>query len=226
MQSPSSFLVFGFAFLSLTVVGLACRAFQRWHAPALAIVWLSLTGGLAFSGSLLNFDSFPPPLMRLLLPTLVVTGLWSLSGLASPALGRWSLAGMVAFQAFRLPLELLMHRAAREGVMPPQMSYSGRNFDILTGILALVLGFTLHAKPQLSLRWVWAWNIVGLLLLINVVTVAVMSLPGPSRVFWQEPANLWVATFPFVWLPSVLVPLALAGHLLIARKLLAARDRT
>ncbi len=32
-----------------------------------------------------------------------------------------------------------MNRAAEEGVMPVQMSYSGFNFDILTGLLGLFL---------------------------------------------------------------------------------------
>jgi len=38
---------------------------------------------------------------------------------------------LVGFQVFRFPLELAMHRAYVEGVMPVQMSYSGRNFDIV-----------------------------------------------------------------------------------------------
>lgn len=36
-----------------------------------------------------------------------------------------------------------MNRAAEEGVMPVQMSYSGFNFDILTGLSALILGLFL-----------------------------------------------------------------------------------
>ena len=53
------------------------------------------------------------------------------------------LAYLVGFQAFRFPLELAIHRAYVEGVMPVQMSYSGRNFDIVTGLTALVLAAAL-----------------------------------------------------------------------------------
>ena len=44
---------------------------------------------------------------------------------------------LVAVQGFRLPLELAMHRLYERGIMPEQMSYSGRNFDIVTGATAL-----------------------------------------------------------------------------------------
>ena len=43
------------------------------------------------------------------------------------------LATLVGVQAFRLPLELLMHRAGGLGIMPPELSYGGYNYDIVTG---------------------------------------------------------------------------------------------
>ncbi|WP_437619876.1 hypothetical protein [Sorangium sp. So ce1151] len=74
------------------------------------------------------------------------------------------------------PLELLMHRAALEGVMPAEMSYSGLNLDILTGARALVLA------PLLALRrvprWIVAgWNALGSALLFVMAAVALLSSP-------------------------------------------------
>jgi hypothetical protein len=63
------------------------------------------------------------------------------------------------------------------------------------------------------------WNALGLLLLANIVTVAVLSAPSPLRVFRNAPANSWVAHAPWVWLPAVLVQAALFGHLLVFRAL-------
>ena len=182
-------------------------------------IWVSLTGALAGAGLLAHFDSFPPPVLRLVLPALLVTVLLCLSSVGRGWLERTSLASLIGFQAFRFPLELIMHWAAREGVMPPQMTFTGRNWDILTGLLALPLAW-LVSKGKLGPGAVWVWNVVGLGLLVNVVGVAILSVPGPFRVFMNEPANTWIAHFPFIWLPTVLVPLALAGHVLVARKLL------
>ena len=49
------------------------------------------------------------------------------------------LVALIGFQAFRLPLELVMHRAAAAGIMPNVMMFTGYNFDIVTGATALPL---------------------------------------------------------------------------------------
>jgi hypothetical protein len=61
--------------------------------------------------------------------------------------------------------------------------------------------------------------VMGFGLLLNVLTVAILSTPTPLRVFMNEPANVWITQAPFVWLVAVLVPTALAGHLVIFRRL-------
>ena len=101
--------------------------------------------------------------------------------------------------------------------MPVQMSYSGYNFDIVTGASALVLSVLL-ARGKAGTTAVRIWNAVGFLLLVNIVTIAVASLPM-FHAFGEDHVNDWVTYTPFVWLPGVLVPAALLGHLLIWRKL-------
>lgn len=64
-----------------------------------------------------------------------------------------------------------------------------------------------------------AWNLAGLALLANIVTIAVLSLPLPLRRFPGPPANLLRLHLPPVWLPSFGVQAALFGHLLVFRKL-------
>ncbi|HKQ78896.1 MAG TPA: hypothetical protein VJ810_34675 [Blastocatellia bacterium] len=60
---------------------------------------------------------------------------------------------------------------------------------------------------------------MGLALLINIVTIAILSAPTPLRKFFNEPANTFVTYFPFVWLPAFLVQAAWFGHLLVFRRL-------
>lgn len=132
---------------------------------------------------------------------------------------RTSLAALVGAQAFRLPLELVMHRASTEGVMQPQMSYSGYNFDILTGASAAVLA-VLVAMGRASRSRVRLWNAIGFVLLVNIVGIAILSFPL-FAFFGPDKLNVWVTYPPFVWLAGVLVPAALLGHILIWRKLFA-----
>jgi hypothetical protein len=98
------------------------------------------------------------------------------------------------------------------------MTWSGMNFDILTGVTALILAPVASRIPR---ALVLTWNTVGLGLLLWVVLVASLSFPTAFQVF--HPDNTWVARFPYVWLPSVLVTAALLGHVVVFRKLLKTR---
>jgi len=124
---------------------------------------------------------------------------------------------LVAVQGFRLPLELAMHAMYERGIMPGVMSYSGRNFDIVTGATAIAVAILVKRGIGGS-RLVAGWNVLGLALLVNVVTVAILATPRFAY-FGPESLNTWVTYPPFVWLPAVMVLAALTGHLLIFRAL-------
>ena len=51
------------------------------------------------------------------------------------------------------------------------MSYSGLNFDIVTGITAIVVA-ALLATGRAGVRTVRAWNVMGTLLLVNIIVIA------------------------------------------------------
>jgi hypothetical protein len=128
---------------------------------------------------------------------------------------------LVGAQGFRLPLELVMHRAAHDGLMPVQMSFAGYNFDIVTGATAIALGLWMW-WGEVPRAVVVAWNALGIGLLAGIVVIAVASTPA-LHAFGREPSalNTFVAYVPFVWLPSVLVVGAIVGHIAITRRLLA-----
>lgn len=105
--------------------------------------------------------------------------------------------------------------------MPPQMTYTGSNFDIVTGLsAAAVAGLCAWERAP---RWLLvAWNALGSALLVTILAIALASMPM-FRAFGGEPerVNTWVAFFPFVWLPAGPVTVALLGHLLLWRRLLS-----
>lgn len=185
----------------------------------LTALWLGFSGRLAATG----FLSFEPPT----LPPLLVLALLGTIGLAFSRFGTRLAFGLplpllVGFQAFRVPVEILLARGHAEGLVPVQLTWSGLNFDVLSGVLAALLALLARLGPVP--RWLlFAWSFVGLGLLVNVVAIAALSAPTPLRVFLAEPANVFVARFPFVWLPGFLVPMALFGHLLVLRRLFAAQ---
>jgi hypothetical protein len=194
------------------------------RAAAVIVAWMTVTAVAASSGQLARFDRVPPPMALLILSVFTLAfgvGMGPLGGRLAASV---SLATLVSLQAFRLPLELVMHRAATLGIMPPEMSYSGYNLDIVTGAGALVLGLLLRAGVAVPRAAVWVWNLWGLWCLAVITVVAVASSPM-VRAFGDDPrhVNTWVLFFPYVWLPAVLVTVALAGHLVVTRALLKSR---
>lgn len=183
-------------------------------------MWIALVGGAAAAGVLARFDRTPPP-MALLLPVIFGGSIvLALSAVGRSMAQAWPLAALVGVQMFRLPLELVMHRAARLGIMPEELSYSGYNLDIVTGATAVVI-VALMARRPLPRAVLWAWNLWGVWCLLVIAWVARTSSPL-VRGFGDDPrhVNTWVLYLPYVWLPAVLVMIALTGHLVLTRKLL------
>ena len=62
----------------------------------------------------------------------------------------------------------------------------------------------------------------------DVSVIALIAVIGSPLVhgFGIDPTNLntWVLFFPYIWLPSVLVMIAIFGHIVITRKLLQAEN--
>jgi hypothetical protein len=190
-------------------------------AAVASVAWLAVTGAAARAG-ILRFDTLPPTMLLALVVMVAGTVILSRSRLGIRLSEALPMAALVGWQGFRLPLELLMHRAYTQGIMPVEMSYTGLNFDIVTGATALIVAALLLAG-RAPKALVWAWNVMGSALLLNVLVIALLSAPTPLRVFRDGPPNVWVTQFPFVYLPMVMVATALLGHLLIFRKLVAAR---
>jgi hypothetical protein len=224
--TPSSLVTFGIGGLAVLVAALFLAAVARVdrarlpRASVAVAVWLGGWLALAEIGVLARFDLRPPPLAALLVASLVAGVALGRSGLAGRVARGMPLAALVGFHAFRLPLELVMHRAAAEGVMPAQMSYGGWNYDVVTGATALILAPFADRLPRAVLL---AWNVLGSTLLAVIVVVAVASTPL-IHAFGQTPdrLNTFIAAAPFVWLPAVLVAAALAGHIVVFRALAAA----
>lgn len=208
--------------VAISIVGLAARFVDRTAAirsAAAIVAWLALTGALSSLGLFARWTSRPPPLMPSMALMLALTVWLALSRIGMKTSQSVPMAALVGVQAFRLPLEVVMHEAAAEGLTPAQMSWSGLNFDVITGATAIAVA-SLAATGNAP-RWLLlAWNVAGLALVVTVASIGIASTPMFAA-FGTDPArvNTWIAWFPFSWLPTFLVPVALAGHLVMLRRL-------
>ena len=120
---------------------------------------------------------------------------------------------LTLLHVIRIPVELVLYWLFLGGAVPELMTFAGRNFDILAGITAPLVYYFGYVKQKLGARVILLWNVVALILLINIVVNALLSAPLPFQQFAFEQPNVAVLYFPFVWLPSVVVPIVLFAHL-------------
>ncbi len=214
MNQPSAELV---AFFEIQVALVAM--FWTWtlgRRAGIGIgIFLAGTWLAAYAGWM-RFGPIPPPVPALLVPVTIATAVMA----RRAPVERLGLGWLIGFQSFRILVEIFLWWGHREGVVPVQLTWEGRNFDVLTGLSAPVMGW-LAARGSLATMAIKIWNLAGLALLVNVVSVAALSMPTPLQRF--EPVNLFVAEAPFVWLPLFLVQSAWFGHVALWR--LTGRDQ-
>jgi len=191
----------------------------------IAVVVMGLSAFAALSGKLAQFDSFPPPMLVMIVSVFAMAFAFGFSPFGRDGAANISFAALIGFQAFRLPLELVMHHASTVGIMPVELSFSGYNFDIVTGTGALAIFVLLKSGRMVAPAVLWAWNIWGSFCLVVIAAIAITTSPI-VRLFGDDPnhLNTWVLYFPYVWLPVVLVTIAIIGHVVIWRKLLSHRQ--
>lgn len=235
MSTHESWFLFG-AFLLLPAVMLAIaitllasvtakdlRARTLWRGALTCVSWMVGWCAIGASNVLDHWESRPPRAFLMVVVLFAVTFALAF-GKVGTRMRELPTRTLIALQAFRLPVELLMYRAALEGLMPIQMSFAGYNYEIVTASTAALIGaFGLWSSRPLP-HWLgWAFSALGLGTLTTILVIALASMPtfaafGPDRV------NTWVTHFPYVLLPAVLVQVALFGHLVLLRKLNRERD--
>ncbi|MDH4391121.1 MAG: hypothetical protein QE285_06820 [Aquabacterium sp.] len=185
----------------------------------------AFSAALAASGLLARMGVQPPALAVLTVATQALLLWHALSPRGALVAQHAALPALVLLQAFRLPLELLMLHAAQVGVMPVEFSMVGYNLDVVTGAVALPLGVLLWRRTHVPPLLVWLWNVWGMACLLVIVGLALATSPNLA-LFGNEPAHLslWVLRFPYVWLPVLLVGVAVYGHVIVTRKLLRRSD--
>lgn len=206
-----------FAFLA----AVACTAQSRTESRKLAIrsavvivLYLMVTALLVRSG--LFKRSFIPYGPMFLIGTVSAASVFGLTPIGNKVAQRVSTAWLVLFQAFRLPLELVLHDWYKSGTIPETMTWTGSNWDIATGVLALLtFAFVNHR------RWLaWLFNIVGIVLLLNVGRVAILSSPVPFGWHVDPPLEL-ILTLPYAYIVPICVGGAALGHVVLTRRLLS-----
>ncbi len=185
----------------------------------LLVLWLGVQGILAYVGVYLEIDNSPPPILfALAIPVL------SMIIVLSTAQGRRFTNFMdgtilTYLHLVRIPVEIIMLWLYHHGQIPQSMTFKGLNFDILSGLTAPVIAFFGMSKRLISNRYLVIWNVIALALFVNIVVHGVLASPSVFQKFAFHQPNVAILYFPFIWLPSCIIPLVIFSHVAVLKRL-------
>jgi hypothetical protein len=204
--------VWGVGFASAKLGGPAAR---RSLVAALGLaLWLAVLGTVVATG--LVAASPLPWLMLLFFASNAMAIAVALSRVGGWLAAAVPVSTLVLFQGFRLPLELVLHDWVRQGSIPETMTWTGSNIDIVAGATALIAAIPARTSRVAA----WTANIVGIVLLLNVMRVAIMSSPLPFAWGLSNPLLLG-GHLPYALIVPVCVAGALGGHVVLTRALIS-----
>ena len=211
------FILTTFLTVGIFLYAIRQTVFKQTSAKILAFLiafWLIFQMILSVGGFYLITDVIPPRLFIFgVLPTFLVFILYFIFA-RKTFIEKMPLKILTILHIIRIPVEIVLLWLFQQKLVPQMMTFEGTNFDILSGITApliLWLGFR-NGKPNRILLIVW--NFLALGFLVNIVTTAILSLPFPIQQINFDQPNLAVLYFPFIWLPTIVVPLVLFSHLI------------
>lgn len=213
----------GLTFLATTLltVWLFFRA-TNYSKLSLGIIisWAILHSIFALIGFYLDISVIPPRILLSLLPVFIFIGILFNSQKGKEFIDGLNLKKLTLLHAVRMPVEIVLYWLFLYKAIPELMTFEGRNFDILAGITAPIVYYLVFVKKSMSKKTLLVWNIICLLLLINIVVNGVLASPVPFQQFAFDQPNIALIYFPFNLLPSMVVPLVLFSHLVAIRRLL------
>jgi len=176
------------------------------------VLWSAIHSVLAFNGFYQNTSAFPPRFGLVLLPTtlLIIYGLL-------PKQQLWFIENRnikisTFLHSIRVPVEIVLFQLFVYEQVPKLMTFEGRNFDILIGITAPIIGW-LFLKHLINKKVLLVCNVIGLAFIFFIFFNGLLSAELPFQQFGFEQPNRAVSYFPFVLLPATIVPIVIFTHI-------------
>lgn len=225
MAEISVFITIGFILTTIATIWLFFKASGNKRAILFILLWSSIVGILGLNGFYQKLDAVPPRFIFLLGPVLLFVLLLSMTKKGKRFMGNLDLKWLTLLHCIRVPVELVLYFVFLEGLVPELMTFEGYNFDILSGLTAPILYYLVFVKKKVGSMGLLLWNIICLGLLLNILTIAVLSAQTPIQKMAFNQPNIGVTYFPLVWLPTVIVPIVFLSHLASIGQILSLRKK-
>jgi len=185
---------------------------SKWTLGLIA-AWLALQAGVALSGFYTKTDVMPPRCALSFWPPIILIGRLCCSKHGRRYLDQFNPGILTLLHSVRMLTALVFYCLFLNGAVPHLLTIGGRNPDALAGLTAPLIYHFGYVKKILSRRIIRVWNVIGVGLLLNLVVNAILSGPFPFQQFAFDQPDIAFLFFPYIWMPSCVVPLLLLSHI-------------
>ena len=175
------------------------------------IFWSIIQMALSLIGFYQIQSSFPR-FVLVLFPAFLCVGIGLLPKQISWMLNKRNTRLSTFLHTVRFPIEIILFQLYLNEMIPQLMTFEGRNFDIIIGITAPLVGY-FHIKKLINHSTLIFWNVLGLFLVSFILLNGILSSELPFQQFAFDQPNKAVTFFPFILLPAVVVPIVLWTHI-------------
>jgi hypothetical protein len=215
----SEYLNAAFILIIITAVMFLFFAANKSKTVAVATaIWLIIQSALSSTGFYMKGITTPPRFLLMILPPVAFIIILFATKKGRRFIDSFILERLILLNVIRIPVELILFGLFLDKQIPRAMTIEGNNFDIISGITAPLVYFAFKRK-FISEKLLLVWNVICLLLVLNVAAYGILSVPGNLQVFAFDQPNKAILNFPFNLLPSFIVPLVIFSHLVCIRRL-------
>lgn len=217
IDSVNIWLPLSFLAIVISTVLLFYYSNQRPKKVLLAIILYAIVQSiLAYLGFYQETYTFPPRLALVFIPTVVflIMGIKNMDWVMKNRNTKVS----TYLHSIRIFVELVLFQLYLVKMLPVELTFEGRNFDIIIGLSAVLVG-VLYMNGRLSKKVLIGWNIVGLCMVLFIFFNAVFAVDSPIQLLGFDQPNRAVLLFPYILLPVIVVPIVIYTHITDVLKL-------
>ncbi|MEJ7674006.1 MAG: hypothetical protein WKF59_15225 [Chitinophagaceae bacterium] len=141
------------------------------------IIWMALHAVLGFTKFYTVTNTLPPRFALMVAPAFLLILILFVTQSGRRFIDSLSMKILTQLHVVRIFIEVILWGLFLYKYIPRLMTFEGRNFDILSGLTAPFIAYYGFVKRKLSNTFMLVWNIICLLLLINIVVNAVSFYP-------------------------------------------------
>lgn len=183
----------------------------------LCVCWVLIQASAAYTGFyLMSEHKTLQFILSIILPTSLILAL------LLNKKGRWFVnflnqEYLTYIFALKIPLQYIMHWLFKTETMPMFTTMSIQNIDLLIGLSAPLVAYYGIKKGKIPLKGIIIWNIFSLSILINIIISALIFDNQDNGIINQ--GDVMIFQFPFIWIPSFIVPIFIFAHISLLKQL-------